>query len=138
MASPTPHMLSSKHEKTKIYCSPMADKLQNGEDTSFNDRIMTYAEKMKVWLEQEKPWLNPDFKLGDIAMVFAINRTYISRIFNEGFGASFSRVIQNLRVKEAERLIRTRPDLQMNQIADMSGFKSGSTFNRRYCFFECV
>lgn len=98
----------------------------------FEVSIDEYAEKIHRWLIHEKPWLDPAFRMSDISNTFAINRTYVSRIFNRIFGASFSATIRKYRVDHARQLIQTHRNFHLSQIAEMSGFRSASTLIRSY------
>ena len=60
-------------------------------DYSFEMKIPQYLATLKGWMEAEKPYLYKDFKLTDAARVLPLNRTYLSRLFNEGLRQTFSR-----------------------------------------------
>lgn len=98
----------------------------------FEVSIDEYAGKIQRWLSEVKPWLDPAFRMADISNTFAINRTYVSRIFNRIFGESFSSTIRKYRVEHARKLLQSHRDFHLPQIAEMSGFRSASTLIRSY------
>lgn len=101
-------------------------------DMSFENRIQLYTTMLKEWMEKEKPYLFKDFKLTDVSRELPLNRSYLSRVFNEGFGCSFSEVVRNYRVIYSKELIRKSPKMPLNKIAELSGFSSDSTYIRAF------
>ena len=63
-------------------------------ETVFLVKLPEYKTKVQQWMEETKPYLRKDFKLMDVAGVLPLNRTYLSQIFNEGWGESFSDVVR--------------------------------------------
>lgn len=99
---------------------------------SFESRLPDYVRTINNWLDSVKPYLDPNFKLTDTADVVPLNRSYLSRIYNEGFGKSFTILVRDRRMAEARRLIAESPDLSVAEIAERSGFSSRSTFHRSF------
>ena len=99
---------------------------------SFNDRLQNYKEKLEEWMETEKPYLRKDFKLIDAMEVLPLNRSYLSRLFNDGYGESFYQFVMRYRLEESKRLLLSRPDLKITNIAELSGFSSISVFGRAF------
>lgn len=105
------------------------------DETAFLAKLPVYKQTVEQWMEETKPYLNKDFKLTDVVRVVSLNRTYLSMIFNEGWGENFSSVVRNYRIRYAEDLLRNHPELTINEIADLCGFTSPSTFHR--AFAQC-
>lgn len=101
-------------------------------ETAFLKKLPVYCDDVACWMAREKPYLNPDFKLKDVYDVLPLNRTYISRVFNEGFGSNFCDVVRGYRMREAEYLLANRKDIPVAQVAELSGFSSTSTFHRAF------
>src|SRR5690554_5903837 len=99
---------------------------------SFNDRLPNYKAKLEEWMETEKPYLRKDFKLSDAMEILPLNRSYLSRLFNEGYGESFYHFVMRYRLEESKRLLLSHPDLKITNIADLSGFSSISVFGRAF------
>lgn len=98
----------------------------------FTDKIPEYKRKLEQWMESEKPHLRKDFKLTDAMEILPLNRSYLSRLFNEGYGESFYQFVMRYRIAESKHLLLTRPDLNITCIADLSGFSSSSVFGRAF------
>ena len=89
-----------------------------------------YRGKLEAWLEQEKPYLNPDFQLIDLRQVLPLNRTYLSQFINAEYGCSFYQWVNGLRINEAKRLMTEQPELKMQDVAKRCGFSSRNVFTQ--------
>ncbi len=84
------------------------------------------------WMEQEKPYLNPDFQLLDLRAVLPMNRTYLSRFIRDEFGCTFYKLVNRYRIDEAKRLMKENPKQTIEEIAARSGFSSRSSFTQTF------
>lgn len=98
----------------------------------FAKKLPEYKEKLEQWMEREKPHLRKDFKLTDAMEILPLNRSYLSRLFNEGYDESFYHFVMRYRIAESKQLLISRPDLTITSIAGMSGFSSPSVFGRAF------
>ena len=99
---------------------------------SFEAKLPTYVETLRQWMETEKPYLYKDFKLTDSTRVLPLNRSYLSRVFNEGFNQNFSEVVRSYRISYAKETLSKYPDLPLYKVAKLCGFASDSTFIRAF------
>lgn len=97
-----------------------------------NADLDAYAEALKQWMENAKPYLNPDFKLADLREVLPMNRSYLSQFINDTYGCTFYQFVNNYRIAEAQRLMSENPELKMTEIASRSGFTSRSSFTQTF------
>ena len=89
-----------------------------------------YREKLEQWMETDKPYLNPDFRLNDLRQILPLNRTYLSQLINAEYDCTFYQFVTNYRIEEAKRLMKEKPDLKMQDIAEQCGFSSPVVFSR--------
>lgn len=66
----------------------------------------------------------------DAAAFMGMSPSYFSRYFRSSAGITFSRQLNCVRTNEAVRLLQTRPDLSVTEIADACGFGTIRNFNR--------
>ncbi|UYZ60660.1 helix-turn-helix domain-containing protein [Hymenobacter latericus] len=93
---------------------------------------LRWAERLEQLMLTERPYLEPDLSLADLAARLQTNTTTLSKVINSGFGQNFNDFVNSYRVREAERLLAD-PKYQhytLVGIALESGFNSKSTFNR--------
>lgn len=89
-------------------------------------------EKLKSYMELEKPYLNPDLNLSDLSDELQINRAELSKIINSGFNKNFNDFINEYRVNTFKEKLNLGENKQLSLlgIAYDCGFNSKATFNR--------
>lgn len=75
---------------------------------------------------------SPDLSLGEIAKSVGANASYLSHQFNQEVGMSVPEFIARLRVREAQKLLVGRAELQIGQIAAAVGFQDVNYFSRTF------
>ena len=83
-------------------------------------------------MEQQKPYLNSNLKLVDVASMLATNRNIISNCINTRRGCSFSQFINEYRVAYAQKLMRKQPDIKNSEVWMSSGFSTETSFFRSF------
>lgn len=83
-------------------------------------------------METEKPYLKPDLKLEDVALMLRTNRLYMSRIVNGKLDMTFTDYINKLRIDCAMAFMRTKPNATQDEIAVHCGFVSAQSFSRKF------
>ena len=101
-------------------------------ESTFLKKLPAYHYVIADWMIKKKPYLDPSFKLMDVSDILPLNRTYLSRVFNDGFGDSFSNVVRDYRMREAERMLANRKDIPVGQVGELCGFSSPSVFHRAF------
>lgn len=91
-----------------------------------------FRQTLEDWMEKEKPYRNPDFKLVDLQQVLPMNRTYLSQFIHTEYGCTFYLFVNRYRVEEAKRLMSEHPDMKMADISSCCGFSSPSVFSRTF------
>ena len=95
-------------------------------------------EQQKILLEklrnhlQVKPYLNPEFSLPDLAHKLNTSVHVLSQVINEGLGKSFFEMVAEYRIEEAKLLLRERPNIKIEEIAEEVGYNSKSSFNTAF------
>lgn len=91
-----------------------------------------YRRALEEWMEKEKPYRNPNFKLTDLQGVLPMNRTYLSQFIHSEYDCSFYLFVNRYRVEEAKRLMKEDPDIKMADVSLSCGFSSPSVFSRTF------
>lgn len=108
------------------------------DEDSEPDYLMTLSQnselkqRLRVLLEEEKIYTQKDLRVIELSSRLHTNRTYISRLFNQEYGKSFSDLINSYRFEEAKQML-VDPGyslLSINEIANKAGFPSESSFYR--------
>ncbi|MGD1043878.1 MAG: AraC family transcriptional regulator [Bacteroidota bacterium] len=93
-----------------------------------------YLRKLKNYMENEKPYLNPNISLELIAKNLSLNPNILSQIINESFGNNFKGYINEFRIKESMWLLSTtgNDEKTILEILYEVGFNSKSVFNHQF------
>ncbi len=128
--------------KVMVYNSPFVlDKTEQvaaepvyakGED--FGSQFDRYKKQVEEWIVNERPYLNADFSLQEIMKRFNLNRTYASKIFNEGFGRSFILVVRDYRIDYAKKIIKDNPAVSMTEVAHLCGYSTAQSFHKAFVY----
>ncbi len=95
------------------------------------DKIMSDLTNL---IETKKPFLDKDLTIEKLAGMLNLNGKYLSQIINEHFGENFSNFINELRIKEARRILISTEyaHLSLEAIGEMVGFHSKPSFNTAF------
>lgn len=88
-------------------------------------------EQLRKYFEKEKPFLNPDLNLTELAKQINMNRAELSEIINTGFDLNFNDFINGFRVEAIKQKLHQGEHKQLSLlgIAYDCGFNSKATFN---------
>ena len=88
--------------------------------------------KLESLFEKEKIYLNKDLNLNMLASELKTNTTYLSSLINSSYDCNINHLINKYRVMEACDILKSRAGelYSLEGIADMTGFKSKSVFNK--------
>ncbi len=91
-------------------------------------------ERLSQLMEKEKPYLQSEINLQDLAKKIKTNPSLLSKVINQGFGQNFNDYINSHRVKAVEEKLLNRESDQytLMSIALECGFNSKATFNRAF------
>ena len=104
---------------------------ENDPDIAGTDTIQRQKEKLLSHMKANKPFLNPDLTLTDLAKQVTISRNQLSQVINTGIGENFYNFINKFRVEEVKELIKNdaRKQYTILSLANNAGFNSKSSFN---------
>lgn len=89
---------------------------------------------IEQFIENEKPFLNSQLTLHRFAQHLGLPERQVSLAINKGFQKNFQEYINDLRVQEAMRLLRSPEDKDKTviEVATLAGFNSKASFNRLF------
>lgn len=107
---------------------------QVDETDHFESDVRISREQIEFFLNQKRPYTNPDVSVFDFCYEFHTNRTYMSEAISKGFGTNFRGLINQYRIRDAVTIINkayeVKKDIEFEHIASEVGFSSYSTFLR--------
>lgn len=93
--------------------------------------LVTSHHVLKARRYLEAHYQDPDISLEDVAKMVGLSRTYFSTLFEKETGATFTEFLNNLRLSEARRLLKTS-NLKLYEISERCGFNSVEYFGRLF------
>ena len=89
-------------------------------------------ERLRELMEGEKLYLRKNLRIDDVAALMASNQKYISACINQNTGKSFTDFVNEYRVRYAQELLVSHPELKIQDIGERSGFFSSVSFHRNF------
>ena len=88
------------------------------------------SQKILEYFEAEKPYLKQNFTLTELAAALHCPQHHISYCFSDFLDTTFTKLRSTKRIEYAQNLLKEgiTKDFTIDQIAEMSGFSSRSTF----------
>lgn len=102
-----------------------------GETTSENEEENLY-QRILVYMEKNKPYLNPSFSREKAALDMGTNRQYLADSIKDGANMTFGEFVFYYRLEHAKNLLLQHSDMTIEGISIESGFNTLSTFYRRF------
>lgn len=83
-------------------------------------------------MKNDKPYLDSDLRLADLAEKLNISKHHTSQIINEHFNSSFFFFINTYRIKEARALLEKNNSLNISDVIYSSGFNNRVSFYKAF------
>lgn len=125
--------LLAKATETKV-----KDIIKGNLRTSFIDKaeedkkMNNLYSRILLYMTEKKPYLDPEFRMDDMATELYTNKLYLSRTVNILSGRNFRQFVNYHRVQHAISLFKKDPRLKVAEAASMSGFHSTVSFNMAF------
>lgn len=102
------------------------DKYQNRKLDDMEARTLIGA--LNDVMREQQLFLNPNLNLALLAKKVGNLQTMVSQVINDNLGKSFNQYINEFRIQHAKDLLVRESHLNMELVAERSGFNSNSTF----------
>jgi len=113
----------------EIAVAKVEDTVEQNNDTAMVEEING---KLLLYIENEKPYLNSELSLQDLADKLDVKRHHLSNVINQNHNKNFYEFINQYRITEVKAML-TDPEnkhLKLISLAYDAGFNSKATFNR--------
>ena len=121
---------TTKLKKLSFSFSPNPESIPQLEEQKKVSKVE--VKSIKVLMENEKLYLNPDLNLAELAKEANMSRAQLSQIINSGFNKNFNDFVNGFRVNAFKEKLNEGQHKQLSLlgIAYDCGFNSKATFNR--------
>ena len=86
-------------------------------------------------MKEQKPFLNPNLTLNDLASALGISTHHLSEVLNQEAGKNFYNYINQYRIELVIEKLKQQDNNKILDLAFDSGFSSKSTFNAVFKLF---
>jgi AraC-like DNA-binding protein len=95
-----------------------------------DDPFFELSESIQTYLQKERPYLNPDFSISDIALAMHVPQNHVSYCINSLMQTKFATLKSDLRIDYAVELLsgNLNESFTIEGIAKQSGFKTRASF----------
>lgn len=95
-----------------------------------------YVEGKNKVIEQAMTYIQENFStsvtLSDIAAMFSVSPEHFSRMFKKETGLGFSKYVNSVRLRHAEKLLRSTEKPNITRIAESCGFEDSNYFSKKF------
>lgn len=112
--------------------SDISSEAARGEDSDEREKMQAIFGRILRIMEKDRPFLDSEYTLQDLASSAFTNKTYISKTINTITGKNFRQFVNGYRIHYAVELLDGNPRLTVGQLADRSGFNSSVTFSMAF------
>ncbi|MEL6670957.1 MAG: helix-turn-helix transcriptional regulator [Bacteroidota bacterium] len=98
------------------------------------DKASDLAHQLKVYMVEEKAYLNPKLSLSDLAEVLGVSMHHLSQVINEQEGQHFFEFVNRYRVEAVKKALKDPANhhLTILSLALDAGFNSKAAFNATF------
>lgn len=96
------------------------------------DEDSELMQKIRLLMEAERLYLNPDLKVSDVADTLGTHRNVISACINTQEGCTFAQYVNRYRMEHVKQTLLEQPDRKINAVATESGFANETSFFRTF------
>jgi AraC-like DNA-binding protein len=125
--------IAQNEENTEGVSQPIFQE-ENKKNVLPDEDLELWKNKVSNLFEKEKPYLDSELTLSDLAARLKTNTSILSQVINKGFDKNFNDFINEFRVYEYQAKVKTSQYAHYTRLAVAfdCGFNSKATFNRAY------
>jgi AraC-like DNA-binding protein len=97
------------------------------------EEIRQYAGKLEQWMTKEKPYLNANLAITDLAEAMQLPVKSLSQVINQHYQKNFFDFVNTFRCEEFKRIMKNANEkMTVLEALYASGFNSKSSFNKEF------
>ncbi len=125
-------MLSQSLQKILIKMDTESDQLStfHAQNASLSPKAL--SQLMQNYLLEN---YQQEISFQELGGKFGFTPEYLSRIFKKYTGETPSKYLMKLRINEAKRLLLNEPDIEIQKVGELAGYKDGFYFSRVFKSF---
>ena len=113
-----------KHERRIVESLKVSQIEASGDSGKDPYQYRDIYERILVYFDNEKPYLNGDLTINDLVKVLYSNKLYISKAISHFTGRNFCQFVNYYRVQYSIDKFRDNPELKVLELSSLCGFNS--------------
>jgi AraC-like DNA-binding protein len=101
-----------------------------------NGQLEIYQDKLNHLMEKQKVFLDTNLSLTSLAQLLKIPNHHLSQVFSVQFNQTFYQYINSFRIDYACIILAENTEINLEELAEKSGFNSKPSFNRQFKFVK--
>ncbi len=132
-AKPIDNMMNMENMDIQ-FDSEYSDQEKYSKSTLSNEQKANFLSQIESIINDSKSFLNAQYTIEDMASEIGTNRKYLSQVINETYKVNFSNFINELRIKEACKMLAnpSYKHMSLQGIGETVGFHSKASFNTAF------
>lgn len=127
-------------QSTKHSSAEVVTEKQKSQEEKYKTNRLTVEEckellqKISIFMDEEKPYTNPDLKIADLANSIDTSSHSLSYLFNQYLNQSYYDFINEYRIVEFKKLVNSSEysKYTLSALAELCGFSSRASFFRSF------
>jgi AraC-like DNA-binding protein len=113
--------------------APLPDAPRYAKSGLTAERLARYRERLVEVMQRDKPYLDENLRLADLARAAGIPPAHLSHVLSQEIGESFFDFVNSYRIEQVKRgFVDASNRRSVLEIALSAGFSSKSSFNRLF------
>jgi len=122
-----------KHPELFYELTDQTEKVKYEKSNLTKEESLEYLNRLKDFMREEKPYLEPDLTINDLALKVNIPSKTLSQVINENLNQNFFDFVNSYRIGEAKKMLSDLDKkITVLEVLYSVGFNSKSAFNSAF------
>lgn len=126
------YILLFKEKKDELSSETQIPDTASFDKLVYKDTTKPLSERLELLMTHEKPYLNPELTLPELAVAVGTNCTTLSNMLHQNGYSGFQEYLNNYRVEEFKRIIDNGYTGKIEDVCQFIGFSNKNTFFRNF------
>ena len=109
--------------------------MSSASDSRGEDQYKDLYERIVLYFEMSKPYLDGNLTINDVAKVVYSNKVYISKAICHYTGRNFRQFVNYYRIMYSMNIFRENPEMKVSELAESCGFNTIVSFTMAFRLF---
>ncbi len=110
----------------------MNEEFENIEAYDIRNQFLNQADISELMVKYLQENFSHDLSMQGLAEKFGFSTEYLGKIFKKNIGETPQKYLTKLRMNEAKRLLLSSPEMEVQKIGELVGYKNAFYFSRAF------